>query len=184
MLAAFSEARHVELASRLVIIAHDPALSRRQLLMLATAPWDFFLLLGRLLPRLQPRLFPLPQCELPRHKPLEYLHREPSRKRRTCPRARQYHPSRPRMSLNETLARGESQGERDEAKKEGSCVAAASPSRARSERSPSAVVRCMIARGIPAERTQILAKGETNPAVPAERGVPEPQNRRVEITWR
>ena len=53
-----------------------------------------------------------------------------------------------------------------------------------SQRRATAVVRGMIARGIPAERTQILAKGETNPAVPARRGVPEPQNRRVEITWR
>ena len=53
-----------------------------------------------------------------------------------------------------------------------------------SQRRATAVVRGMIARGIPAERTQILAKGETNPPVPAERGVPEPQNRRVEITWR
>ena len=53
-----------------------------------------------------------------------------------------------------------------------------------SQRRATAVVRGMIARGIPAERTQILAKGETNPAVPGQRGVPEPQNRRVEITWR
>lgn len=53
-----------------------------------------------------------------------------------------------------------------------------------SQRRATAVVRGMIARGIPAERTQILAKGESNPAVPAQRGVPEPQNRRVEITWR
>ena len=53
-----------------------------------------------------------------------------------------------------------------------------------SQRRATAVVRGMIARGIPAERTQILAKGETNPAVPAQRGMPEPQNRRVEITWR
>ena len=53
-----------------------------------------------------------------------------------------------------------------------------------SQRRATAVVRGMIARGIPAERTQILAKGETNPPVPTERGVAEPQNRRVEITWR
>ena len=53
-----------------------------------------------------------------------------------------------------------------------------------SQRRATAVVRGMIARGIPAERTEILAKGETNPAVPAQRGVPEAQNRRVEITWR
>lgn len=53
-----------------------------------------------------------------------------------------------------------------------------------SQRRATSVVRGMLARGIPAERTQILAKGETNPAVPAQRGVAEPQNRRVEITWR
>lgn len=53
-----------------------------------------------------------------------------------------------------------------------------------SQRRATMVVRGMIARGIPAERTQILAKGETNPAVPTKRGVGEPQNRRVEVTWR
>lgn len=53
-----------------------------------------------------------------------------------------------------------------------------------SERRATAVMRGMVARGIPAERTQILAKGETNPAVPTHRGVAEAQNRRVEITWR
>lgn len=53
-----------------------------------------------------------------------------------------------------------------------------------SQRRANAVARGLMVRGIPAERTQILAKGETNPAVPAQRGVPEAQNRRVEITWR
>lgn len=53
-----------------------------------------------------------------------------------------------------------------------------------SQRRATTVARGLLARGIPAERTQILAKGETNPAVPAQRGVAEPQNRRVEITWR
>lgn len=53
-----------------------------------------------------------------------------------------------------------------------------------SERRATAVMRGMVARGIPAERTQILAKGETNPSVAAKRGVPEAENRRVEITWR
>ena len=46
-----------------------------------------------------------------------------------------------------------------------------------------AVARGLVARGIPAERTQVLAKGETNPAVRTDDGVSEPQNRRVEITW-
>ncbi len=53
-----------------------------------------------------------------------------------------------------------------------------------SQRRATAVARGLVARGIPAERTQILAKGETNPVVPAQRGVAEAQNRRVEITWR
>lgn len=39
-------------------------------------------------------------------------------------------------------------------------------------------------RGIPAERTQILAKGQNGLAVQTPRGTPEAQNRRVEITWR
>lgn len=53
-----------------------------------------------------------------------------------------------------------------------------------SQQRANAVARGLLARGLPAERTQILAKGETNPAVPARRGVAEPQNRRVEIIWR
>ncbi len=46
-----------------------------------------------------------------------------------------------------------------------------------------AVARGLVARGIPAERTQVLAKGETNPAIDTQKGTPEAQNRRVEITW-
>jgi OOP family OmpA-OmpF porin len=46
------------------------------------------------------------------------------------------------------------------------------------------VLRGLVARGIPADRFQILAKGETEPAVPAPKGTAEPQNRRVEIRWR
>lgn len=53
-----------------------------------------------------------------------------------------------------------------------------------SQQRANAVARGLLARGLPAERTQIVAKGETNPAVAAPRGVPEVQNRRVEITWR
>ena len=48
----------------------------------------------------------------------------------------------------------------------------------------SAVLRGLIARGIPADRFQVLAKGETELPVPTNPGVAEPQNRRVEITWR
>ncbi len=46
------------------------------------------------------------------------------------------------------------------------------------------VVRELVARGIPVERFQLLGKGETEPAVQAQKGTPEPRNRRVEITWR
>lgn len=47
-----------------------------------------------------------------------------------------------------------------------------------------AVLRGLIARGIPADRFQILAKGETELPVATNPGVAEAQNRRVEITWR
>ncbi len=47
-----------------------------------------------------------------------------------------------------------------------------------------AVLRGLVARGIPAERFQLLAKGESEPSVPAPAGVAEAQNRRVEIRWR
>ena len=68
----------------------------------------------------------------------------------------------------------------------GSSDAVGSPSRnlLLSQERADVVARGLLARGIPAERCQILAKGETNPAVPASQGVPESQNRRVEITWR
>ena len=46
------------------------------------------------------------------------------------------------------------------------------------------VLQGLVARGIPIERFQILAKGETEPAVAAPEGTPEARNRRVEITWR
>lgn len=46
------------------------------------------------------------------------------------------------------------------------------------------VLHGLVARGLPAERFQLLAKGESEPAVPTAAGVAEPQNRRVEIRWR
>ncbi len=46
------------------------------------------------------------------------------------------------------------------------------------------VLQGLVARGIPVERFQVLAKGETEPAVPASEGTPELRNRRVEISWR
>jgi outer membrane protein OmpA-like peptidoglycan-associated protein len=53
-----------------------------------------------------------------------------------------------------------------------------------SQQRADAVLRGLIARGIPAERFQVLAKGETEPSVPTAKGTAEPRNRRVEITWR
>ena len=46
------------------------------------------------------------------------------------------------------------------------------------------VLQGLVARGIPVERFQVLAKGETEPAVPAPDGTAESRNRRVEISWR
>jgi OOP family OmpA-OmpF porin len=46
------------------------------------------------------------------------------------------------------------------------------------------VLQELVARGIPVERFQVLAKGETEPAVPAPEHTAEGRNRRVEITWR
>ena len=53
-----------------------------------------------------------------------------------------------------------------------------------SQRRATAVLRGLLARGIPAERFEVLAKGETELPVPTDPGVAERQNRRVEITWR
>ena len=53
-----------------------------------------------------------------------------------------------------------------------------------SQRRASAVLKGLLDRGIPADRFQVLAKGETDLPVPTGTGVAEGQNRRVEITWR
>jgi outer membrane protein OmpA-like peptidoglycan-associated protein len=53
-----------------------------------------------------------------------------------------------------------------------------------SQRRAEAVLQGLLARGIPADRFQVLAKGETELPVPTNAGVAELQNRRVEITWR
>ncbi len=53
-----------------------------------------------------------------------------------------------------------------------------------SQRRASAVLKGLLDRGIPADRFQVLAKGETDLPVPTDQGVEERQNRRVEITWR
>lgn len=52
-----------------------------------------------------------------------------------------------------------------------------------SERRATAVLRGLLDRGIPADRFQVLAKGETELPVPTQRGKAESQNRRVEISW-
>lgn len=46
------------------------------------------------------------------------------------------------------------------------------------------VLRGLVARGIPVEHFQLLAKGATEPMVQGTPGMPEPRNRRVDITWR
>jgi outer membrane protein OmpA-like peptidoglycan-associated protein len=53
-----------------------------------------------------------------------------------------------------------------------------------SESRATAVLKGLLERGIPAERFQVLAKGETDLAVPTDPGISERRNRRVEITWR
>ncbi len=53
-----------------------------------------------------------------------------------------------------------------------------------SQRRATAVLRSLVARGIPADRFQLFAKGETEPAVSSPAGTAEERNRRVEITWR
>jgi outer membrane protein OmpA-like peptidoglycan-associated protein len=44
------------------------------------------------------------------------------------------------------------------------------------------VFQGLVARGIPADRFQIVAKGQTDPAIQADGQ--EPKNRRAEITWK
>ncbi len=53
-----------------------------------------------------------------------------------------------------------------------------------SQRRAAAVLKALVDRGLPVERFQLLAKGETELAVPTEEGISEAENRRVEITWR
>lgn len=53
-----------------------------------------------------------------------------------------------------------------------------------SQQRAASVLRGLVARGIPAERFQLLAKGETDPIVPTQSGIAQPENRRVEIRWR
>ncbi len=53
-----------------------------------------------------------------------------------------------------------------------------------SQRRATAVLKALVDRGLPVDRFQVLAKGETELAVPTEEGIAEAENRRVEITWR
>ncbi len=53
-----------------------------------------------------------------------------------------------------------------------------------SQRRADAVFRGLVARGIPASRFQILAKGETELTDQTNLGVPDQRNRSVQITWR
>ncbi|MCI0601049.1 MAG: OmpA family protein [Beijerinckiaceae bacterium] len=53
-----------------------------------------------------------------------------------------------------------------------------------SQRRADSVLQGLVSRGIPVERFQLVAKGETDPVVPEQTGVSEERNRRVEITWR
>ena len=53
-----------------------------------------------------------------------------------------------------------------------------------SQRRADVVFRGLVARGIPANRFQIIAKGETEPASKDSSGNPDPKDRRAEITWR
>ena len=52
-----------------------------------------------------------------------------------------------------------------------------------SQRRAGAVLKGLLERGIPADRFQVLAKGETELPVPDKNGQAEAQNRRVEISW-
>jgi outer membrane protein OmpA-like peptidoglycan-associated protein len=53
-----------------------------------------------------------------------------------------------------------------------------------SETRANVVLQGLVARGIPVERFQVNAKGETDLLVPTAPDVSEERNRRVEITWR
>ncbi len=53
-----------------------------------------------------------------------------------------------------------------------------------SQKRATAVLAALLDRGIPAERFQVLAKGETELPVPTKPGISEARNRSVEISWR
>ena len=53
-----------------------------------------------------------------------------------------------------------------------------------SEQRANNVLQGLVSRGIPVERFQVIAKGQTDPVVPTAAETAEERNRRVEITWR
>lgn len=53
-----------------------------------------------------------------------------------------------------------------------------------SQRRTNAVLLGLVARGIPVDRFQLVAKGQTDLAVDTGAGEAEERNRRVEISWR
>ncbi len=53
-----------------------------------------------------------------------------------------------------------------------------------SQQRANAVLSGLVARGIAFDRFQLVAKGETEPAVSTAEGVAEERDQRVEITWR
>ncbi len=52
-----------------------------------------------------------------------------------------------------------------------------------SQQRATAVLHALLDRGIPADRFQVLAKGETELPVPTPHGIAERENRRVVISW-
>ncbi len=53
-----------------------------------------------------------------------------------------------------------------------------------SQKRATAVLAALLDRGIPADRFQVLAKGETELPIPTKPGIAEARNRSVEISWR
>ena len=53
-----------------------------------------------------------------------------------------------------------------------------------SEQRANNVLQGLVSRGIPVERFQVIAKGQTDPAAPTPPATADERNRRVEITWR
>ena len=53
-----------------------------------------------------------------------------------------------------------------------------------SEQRANNVLQGLVSRGIPVEKFQVIAKGQTDPVVPTPPETSEERNRRVEITWR